>query len=155
MERLALVCTSPGGHGGASYPLHELAGMAPAERAELSNRLLDTRFTAEWLAAHRGDRALVEMVAQRHLGEKSAEVFRGETEQLEARRGHDVWDRLGAITCPTFVAAGRYDGIAPLANSEAMASAVPHAALHVYEGGHTFFAQDAAAFPEILDFLAA
>jgi pimeloyl-ACP methyl ester carboxylesterase len=155
VERLALVCTSPGGAGGASYPLHRLADMAPAERAEISARLLDTRFTAEWLAAHKGDRALVEMMAQRHLGEKSADVLRGESEQLGARRSHDVWDRLAGITCPTFVAAGRFDGIAPLANAEAMANAIPHAELHVYEGGHTFFAQDATAFPEILEFLAA
>jgi 3-oxoadipate enol-lactonase len=27
IERLALLCTSPGGAGGASYPLHELAAL--------------------------------------------------------------------------------------------------------------------------------
>ena len=58
------------------------------------------------------------------------------------------------ITCPTFVAAGRFDGIAPLANSEAIASRVPGATLHVYEGGHAFFAQDPRALPEVIDFLA-
>src|ERR1041384_584397 len=33
VERLALACTSPGGTGRASYPLHELADLPPAERA--------------------------------------------------------------------------------------------------------------------------
>ena len=33
VERLALLCTSPGGAGGASYPLHELAALPEAERA--------------------------------------------------------------------------------------------------------------------------
>ena len=30
VERLALFCTSAGGAGGASYPLHDLAGLDPA-----------------------------------------------------------------------------------------------------------------------------
>src|SRR5262245_51649738 len=35
VERLALLCTSPGGEGGASYPLHELADMDEAEQARV------------------------------------------------------------------------------------------------------------------------
>ena len=155
VERLALVCTSPGGAGGSSYPLHELAGLTPDERAARSVRLLDTRFTTEWLATHDADRALVDMLAGRHLGERSHDEQRGEMEQLGARRHHDVWDRLGKVTAPTFVAAGRFDGIAPLPNAEAMAKAIAGAELHVYEGGHCFFIQDARAFPEILAFLTA
>jgi 3-oxoadipate enol-lactonase len=65
-----------------------------------------------------------------------------------------VWDRLGSIECPTLVACGRYDGIAPLANGEAIAGRIPGAELGVYEGGHAFFAQDRRALPEIIDFLA-
>jgi pimeloyl-ACP methyl ester carboxylesterase len=65
-----------------------------------------------------------------------------------------VTDRLGAITCPTLVASGRYDGIAPVANGEVIAARISGAELRVYEGGHAFFAQDRAALPEILDFLA-
>jgi 3-oxoadipate enol-lactonase len=53
------------------------------------------------------------------------------------------------------VAAGRYDGIAPPANAEAIAARVPDADLRLYEGGHAFFAQDGRALPEVLDFLAA
>ena len=63
-------------------------------------------------------------------------------------------DRLDRITCPTLVACGRYDGIAPLANSEFIAADIPHAELHEYEGGHAFFAQDPKALPEIMEFLA-
>jgi pimeloyl-ACP methyl ester carboxylesterase len=65
-----------------------------------------------------------------------------------------VCDRLVKVTCPTFVAAGRFDGIAPPANSEAIADRVPDAELRVYDGGHAFFAQDPRALPEVLDFLA-
>ena len=152
IERLALVCTSPGG-ASASYPLHELATKTDAERAALRPVLLDTRFTPEWLDAHSGDRRLVEMMDGRGPAPAGSEQARGELEQLRARAGHDVLDRLGAITCPTLVASGRFDGIAPVANGEAIATRVPGAELRVYEGGHAFFAQDPAALPEILDFL--
>ena len=94
------------------------------------------------------------MAARRNIS-KTTEQSRGEAEQLLARAALDVADRLYRITCPTLVAAGRYDGIAPLANSEAIADRVPNAELRVYEGGHAFFARDPKALPEIRDFLAA
>src|SRR5215213_6171056 len=85
VERLALVCTSPGGEGGASYPLHELADLDPDERAAVGMRILDTRFTPEWLAEHARDAALVEHVAVGRSGPKSPDARRGEAEQLTAR----------------------------------------------------------------------
>ena len=93
------------------------------------------------------------MFAARNQATKSEEQRRGEREQLLARRDHDVAERLRNITCPTLVAAGRYDGIAPLANSEAIVSRIPNSDLRVYEGGHIFFVQDSLAIPEMLDFL--
>jgi pimeloyl-ACP methyl ester carboxylesterase len=155
VERLVLSCTSPGGAAGASYPLHTLEAMTADERARVQIQLLDTRFDREWLASHPNDRGLVEMMAARRNVAKTQEQSRGEAEQLRARAGLDVGDRLHRITCPTLVAAGRYDGIAPFANSEAIAQRVPNAELRIYEGGHAFFAQDPKALPEILDFLAA
>src|SRR5690242_11326425 len=73
VERLALLCTSPGGAGGASYPLHDLAALPEAERARVALGLLDTRFTEEWLAEHPSDRALAEMMAARRAGPKTGE----------------------------------------------------------------------------------
>ena len=116
-------------------------------------QLLDTRFTPEWLATHAGDRMLAEGVAARRVVDKSAEQLRGEVEQLGARSRQDVCDRLGAITCPTLVAGGRFDGIAPPANAEFIAAHIPDAQLRLYDGGHAFFAQDPAALPEVLGFL--
>src|SRR4030095_12933694 len=84
-ERLALLCTSPGGVGGASYPLHELAVLPPDERAAVGLRILDTRFTPEWLAAHASDRALVEMMAARTTVPKAAQEAPGQTEHTARR----------------------------------------------------------------------
>jgi len=154
VERLALLCTSPGGAGGASYPLHELARLTEDERNAKGLELLDSRFTPEWLAAHPNDRALADMMAARRTGAKTAYQLRGESLQLEARSRHDVCDRLSRIACPTLVACGRFDAIAPPTNAEAIAARVPNADLRVYEGGHAFFAQDPAALPDAINFLA-
>jgi len=155
VERLALMCTSPGGAGGASYPLHELEDLDVEARAKAQTQLLDTRFDEAWLADHPRDQALVDMMKERRAGERSAEQLRGERAQLEARRYHDVCARLSAVTCPTLVASGRYDGIAPVSNGAAIVERVPAAELRVYEGGHGFFVQDPRALPDILGFLAA
>src|SRR5262245_23893235 len=125
VERLALLCTSPGGAGGASYPLQELGTLSEDEARPKGTQLRDTRFTPEWLAPHDGDRMLAEGMAARRTGGKTAEQRRGEAEQLGARSRHDVCDRLGRVACPTLVACGRYDGIAPPGNAEFIASHIP------------------------------
>jgi 3-oxoadipate enol-lactonase len=153
IERLALLCTSPGGAGGSSYPLHELASLPPAERAERTVGLLDHRFSPEWLTAHRGDQALVEFYLARARAPRTPEQRRGEAAQIEARRQHDVWDRLGAITCPTFVGYGRFDPLAPPVNGENLASRLTDVELHGYDGGHVFWVQDPSALPEVVTFL--
>ena len=155
VERLALMCTSAGGDAGSSYPLHELASLEPADRARRAALLTDSRFTAEWLAEHPTDAAIVRAQNERATEGKSDERRRGERLQLEARIGHDVSSRLHAVTAPVLVAAGRYDGIAPVANSEAIVERLPDAVLAVYEGGHMFSVQDRRALPEIARFLAA
>jgi 3-oxoadipate enol-lactonase len=154
VERLALICTSPGGDF-ASYPLHQLAELPPDEAKAMGPKLLDGRFTPEYLAEHDDARALVEMVMAMQAAEVTDEVRRGEQAQLDARSRLDVLDRLGNITCPTLVACGKYDHIAPPANSEKIAELIPGADLRFYEGGHIFFLQDPQAIPDAMEFLAA
>lgn len=147
VDRLVLACTSSGGAGRPSYPLHDLAGLPDEERTALMMELSDSRWSKGWVAAN-SERAA-----------KIRESFRrpppspGALRQLEARRHHDTWDRLPEIAAPTLVCAGRYDGIAPVANSEALVSRIPGSGLRVFEGGHLFLAQDPQAFAAITDFL--
>jgi 3-oxoadipate enol-lactonase len=154
VERLALACTSAGGDGGSSYPLHTLDELPAAERAATELRLFDSRWDERWLEAHPGDRLLAERLRARRNQRHAADAT-GRTAQLHARAGHDVWDRLGAIACPTLIGYGRYDGIAPPENSRAIASKVRRADLRGYEGGHAFLVQDPTAIPAFVAFLQA
>ena len=152
VERLVLACTSPGGGGGASYPFERLAELGVEDRARTWLKLADDRWDPGWLEARPGERMIAERFAARlhPLDEAAAAARRA---QLQARSGHDVWDRLGVITCPTLVACGSHDGIAPLANGAAIASRVVRAQLRAYDGGHMFIFQDPAAMPELIGFL--
>jgi pimeloyl-ACP methyl ester carboxylesterase len=154
VQRLALACTSPGGEGGSSYPLQKLLALPLEERTAAGLKLADNRWDERWLDSHPGDRALAELLAARQPRRDPASA-RARRAQLLARADHDVWDRLHAITCPTLVAYGRYDAIAPAQNSVAIASRIPGADLRGYEGGHMFLFQAPAAMPELVTFLQA
>ena len=159
VDRLVLCCTSSGGAGGASYPLHELADLPPDERRRRQLAISDTRFDERWQDTHPEEAATLlgrmaetdAATAAKEAADPAAAV--GARRQLEARKGHDTFDRLGGITAPTLIAAGRFDGIAPVANSEAMADRIPKARLEVFDGGHLFLLQDRSAWPAIIGFL--
>lgn len=54
----------------------------------------------------------------------------------------DISAELGRITAPTWIAAGEYDPIVPVAESRRIAAAIPGAKLKVYRGaGHMFFCE--------------
>lgn len=154
VERLVLLCTSPGGEGGSSYPLHTVAALPVDEQERLRLRLADSRYSPEFLAAHPFDQRLVDLAAAARALPRSSEQQRGEALQLGARSRHDVWARLAAIACPTLVACGRYDVLAPPSNSRAIAAQVAGSELREYEGGHGFVWQDRQAWPDVLEFLA-
>jgi len=146
IERLALACTSPGGAGGSSAPLHTLADLPPDERLAQQVAWLDTRtvddveqraFWTEMLGAFAGH-----------------EPNQGMRRQLQARSQHDVWDRLPQLDLPVLIAAGRFDGIALPANQEALLGQIQGADLRWFDGGHAFFMQDPTALPAIADWLA-
>ncbi len=146
VSRLVLACTSSGGAGGASYPLHELEDLDRDARLRTGLGLSDTRYGADWQQANPEDAAALLELAAARTGPSSPR-------QLAARRLHDTYDRLAGITAPTLVAAGRHDGIAPVANSEVLAARIPGARLQVFEGGHLFMLQDPTAFGAMADFL--
>jgi 3-oxoadipate enol-lactonase len=131
---LVLGCTSPGGAGGSSYPLHERPG------PDVLLRLIDSR----------PDHALVLV---RAMGVRTPPAEPGHTRQLEARQHHDAWERLPSITARTLVASGRYDLIAPPENGERMAARIPGATYQGFDGGHGFIVQDPTAWPAITGFL--
>ncbi len=154
VERLVLACTSSGGGGGASYPLHELASLEGEERIRRTLAIADRSRDEAWQREHPEEvEAMIRFARERQPPTDDPEAQRGATLQLEARRGHDTWARLAGLRVPTLVCGGRGDGIAPQENQEALAARIPGARLEFFDGGHYFLLQDRRASPTIVDFL--
>ncbi len=155
IERLVLACTSSGGKGGASYPLHEIAHLPVEDYVRRVLYLSDTRRDEAWKAANPDqfrtlfDQTLIGLrVGANEPGRKT-----GARRQLEARALHDTYERLPTLRMPVYICGGRYDGIARPTNLEAMQKQIPGARLELFEGGHLFYIQDARAFERIGAFL--
>jgi 3-oxoadipate enol-lactonase len=154
VDKLVLAVTSSGGAGGSSYPLHELQDVARPTFQKLM-AIADRRRDATWCEQNP---ELLDAVYGMYLVYRQARAAdpdreRGAVLQLEARRHHDTYERLGALSCPCLVLAGLYDDLAPLANSEALVAAIPGARLEVLPGGHEVLFDGAAGWQLITDFL--
>jgi 3-oxoadipate enol-lactonase len=155
VRKLVLACTSPGGAGGSSFPFHTIQDLSGETRARHLMPIMDARHDAAWAAAHRDE--FLQLLAFTSQDPFAAEPghAEGARRQLEARKDHDTWERLGRIGCPVLIAAGRYDGIALPETQHNMEGRIPGAELRFFEGGHMFLVQDPEAMPAVMDFLAA
>ena len=158
IDRMVLWGTSPGGTA-HSYPLHILKDEPASEQHRKFATLMDTRLSDQWKSEPSPESLFVQAVLER--GGSPWVVAAGEDEsrnvgferQLDARRDHDVTSRLGQIKAATFIGAGFYDGLAPLANAEAMHAGIPGSVLRVYEAGHFFYLNNKKAFADAHNFL--
>jgi 3-oxoadipate enol-lactonase len=155
VKRLVLLCTSSGGTGGASYPLHKLAHLPVEERAHRILQLSDTRIDKTWQAANPTlfQVLLDHTIAYLRVEADEPERQAGTLRQMEARARHDTYERLPTLRMPVYICGGRYDSIATPSNLEAMQRQIPGARLELFEGGHLFFIQDIRAFERIEVFL--
>ncbi len=151
VSALALACTSSGGAGGASFPLHELAELAPDERARRHIAQSDLRRDASWQQAN--PERFAKLLEMARAAERPDKDMAGAARQLQARAGHDTYARLPQLQMPVGLFAGRYDGIAPPSNQEAMAKQIDDARLHWFEGGHLFMVQDKSAYPALIQWI--
>lgn len=154
-KRLALLCTSSGGEGGASYPLHELSDLPPEEWARKSLEISDLRMNREWQEQNQDSfNSLLEArISLLKSKPDDAELVMGSGRQLEARKLHDTFDRLPTLRIPIGIFGGKYDGIASPENLTNLHKQIPDSELMFFEGGHLFFAQDPEAYPRIISFL--
>jgi pimeloyl-ACP methyl ester carboxylesterase len=108
----------------------------------VSHRFFESASKVEWLQA---------FLRQAPYPQRIDGFFR----QFEAMREHDTLDRLGAIRCPTLVAAGEDDLIAPPRYARQIAACIPHARLEVLPGvGHAPPIENPRGFNRLLaDFL--
>ena len=147
VSRLVLACTSSGGAGRSSYPLHEIEALEPQLRAKAHLEISDLRRDTKWQKENRDKwQHYIEFsLASRRADRDTA----GAEKQLLARKFHDTYDRLKEIQVPVLLVGGKFDGIAPVENMEAMYDQIAVSEIRFYEGGHLFLVQDKRAYGEI------
>jgi pimeloyl-ACP methyl ester carboxylesterase len=135
VDRLVLACTSPGGR-------HAVERSADVRRRLASARVETLRelfYTDAWTGHSHlfGDPTMTPAESRAHL---------------RASNRHDAWDVLPLIEAPTLVLHGTDDLMVPAANAPLLAARIPHAALHLHEGGrHGFFDEFAFELTPLLD----
>lgn len=155
LKAMALACTTSGGTGGSSYPLHELLHLNPIQRAIALLSVVDLRHSEQWLQDNPDQAEALRALAADDISPflKEADGIEGFTRQVLARSQHNTYDRLLHIKTPTLVCAGKYDGQAPLEAVGKLQARIHDSSLKVFEGGHGFLGQDPNAYREIIQFL--
>lgn len=155
INKLVLCCTSPGGDGGSSYPLHTVASMDEEERLRFMTPISDTRNDEAWQA---DNAEILESLLKMQIDAEAPfkdepRRAEGAVLQLEARKDHDAWDGITSLPHKTLICGGRYDGIATPATQQKLADRIPHSTLKMYDGGHLFLLQDRRAWADIIAFI--
>ena len=151
VSKLILACTSSGGDGGSSYPLHTLEELNEEEKLETSIKINDLRITDAWIEQNDDLWQSIKQQAENRNAYKP--LPRNLLKQLLARKDHNTYGDLDEINIPTFLLGGKYDGIAPKLNMEKMHQKIDNSKLEFYEGGHLFLIQDTNAFQDIINWL--
>ena len=151
VSKLILACTSSGGDGGSSYPLHTLEELNEEEKLETSIKINDLRITDAWIEENDDLWQSIKQQAENRNAYKP--LPRNLLKQLLARKDHNTYGDLDEINIPTFLLGGKYDGIAPMLNMEKMHQKIDNSKLEFYEGGHLFLIQDTNAFQDIINWL--
>jgi len=155
VKRLVLACTSSGGAGGSSYPLHELADLTTEDYVRRILQLSDIRRHAIWREANpvQFQAMFDDALAGLQVGADEPKRQIGIRRQMEARARHDAYGRLPKLQMPIYLCGGLFDAIAKPANLKAIQEQIPESRLELFEGGHLFYIQDHRAFDRITAFL--
>lgn len=153
VRSLVLCCTTSGGAGGSSYPLHRLSDPVTDMRTEKMLGIWDTRLGKPWQEDHPDWVARMTADALANippfLREPGGEA--GFRRQLEARSHHDTYERLPAINAPTLICGGRYDGHAKPECLRNLQRQIAGSEIAFFKGGHNFLNQDPKAYGFIAD----
>lgn len=146
VERLVLVCTTPGGAGAA--PMPEVTLRLIAEAPALDPLVALRRFVENALAPGAPDELVERILAHRI---RTAQPFEAWLAQATAGQAFDAWDSLPKLEVPALVLHGTADVVVDPGNADLLAARIPGAHLERFEGcGHLLFWEQPARFVEIV-----
>lgn len=149
VERLVLVCTTPGGPD--AYPLPERSITLFGEAASLRPEVALRRFVENALSddAVRTRPAIVEQIVERRLANpQPLDCWRA---QSAAAFTFDAAARLGRVSVPTLLVHGTADTVVDHRNSDLLAELIPGSRLELFAGaGHLLFWEEPERFARVV-----
>jgi len=146
VDRLVLVCTTPGGPNAASMPSQtmELIAAAPSMEPLVALR----RFVENALAPNPPE-DLVERILAYRLATVQPPV--AWAAQAAAGASFDAWQRAPLIGAPTLVLHGTEDVVVDPANAALLGERIPDAQVELFEGcGHLLFWERPVRFVDVV-----
>jgi 3-oxoadipate enol-lactonase len=146
VDRLVLVCTTPGGPNAAPMPQRtvELLAEAPSLEPLVALR----RFVVNALAPDPPEE-LVERILSHRLA--TAQPLAAWAAQAAAGASFDAWDRVGDVRTPTLVLHGTEDAVVDPGNADLLAARIPGARVERFEGcGHLLFWEEPVRFVDVV-----
>lgn len=135
VDRLVLVCTTPGGS--SAYPMPEVTTRLIAQARELAPEAAVRRFVENALGP-KPDPALVERILAHRISNPQDPA--GWQAQAAAGTTYDGAGRAQRIAAPTLVVSGTADAVVDHRNSVLLSQMIPGARLELIEGaGHLVF----------------
>lgn len=146
VDRLVLVCTTPGGQNAA--PMPETTVRLLAEGPSLEPLVALRRFVENALAPDPPEE-LVERILAHRLA--TAQPLAAWSAQAAAGLAFDAWARLDALRTPTLIVHGTEDVVVDPANADLLAGRIHGARVERFEGcGHLLFWEEPARFADVV-----
>ncbi|HEU0245596.1 MAG TPA: alpha/beta fold hydrolase [Gaiellaceae bacterium] len=142
VERLVLVCTTPGGPN--AFPMPQVTTQLIAEAPSLDPLVALRKFVENALAPG-ADEGLVERILAHRL--RTAQPLDAWLAQAAAGAAFDAWDRLPTLKCTTLVLHGTADLVVDPRNADLLVDRIPDARLELFPGcGHLLFWEQPGRF---------
>jgi pimeloyl-ACP methyl ester carboxylesterase len=152
VDKLVLVCTTPGGDASFPMPQQTVELFAQAQAQTLDPRDALRRFVVNALSPQASSELVDEVLAYRVANPPDPAGWQA---QAAAGPTHDVVARLHELRMPTLVIHGTADNVVDARNAELLAERIPNARLELVEGaGHLLFWEHADRVSALIeDFL--
>lgn len=146
VDRLVLVCTTPGGQNAAPMPAVTTALIAEAPTLE---PLVALRLFVENAVAPGASDGLVARILEHRI--RTAQTPEAWNAQAAAGQGFDAWDRLPELAAPTLIVHGTEDVVVDPVNANLLAERIPDSRLEWFEGcGHLVFWEEPERFASVV-----
>lgn len=128
IKKLVLSCCATGGDGGSPFPIHEwyTPGTTIEERVVKKSFQANSERNDEWKEKNPSNWGMVKALLTRDekIGIDDPLRMEGLMRQLDARKGHNTYDKISALAMPVLCCGSPLDNICPIELTKTLAEKI-------------------------------